>query len=232
MQTQERVRARHGKIHEHGFSAVELATVVAIGLVLTAVALPGYSAMQRYFRIAGNVRDLNGVVAQAKMRAAADYTHARVHANLDNNTFALEYWDKTGLSATQGCWKTNGDSVDRCTASGSPVQELAPGVSFGTAATSPGGLNPQNPVQQAPSCNSGVAGGTTGSTLSGNTACIEFNSRGLPVNGYGLTNSNSPTPNDALYITDGDTVYGVTVIISGLIQVWAATTPGNNWQAR
>jgi prepilin-type N-terminal cleavage/methylation domain-containing protein len=227
MRTQPRAGARHRKVvDQRGFTAVEVVMVMVISLAVAAMAIPGYSAMMRYLRIAGDVRDLNGMVAEAKMRAAQDFTHARVHADLTNNTFTLEYWDKTANGGA-GCWKTDGDGVNRCTLlSGSPVQKLSPGVSFGTGTTSAGGLNPQTTIAQAPACSSGVAGGPTASTLPGSTACVEFNSRGLP-----LANSGSPTI-DALYITDGNTVYGVTAIISGLIQIWTTTESGSNWQAR
>jgi hypothetical protein len=162
------------------------------------------------------------------MRAAEDFTHARVHANLNANTYSLEVWDKLANSGA-GCWKTDGDNLNQCTASTSPVQTLSVGVSFGFGSAGAGAPNPQSPIGQAPTCTSGVAGGTAGSTLS-NTACIEFNSRGLPVAASG-----SPTANDALYITDSSSVYGVTVIVSGLIQIWATDlgSGGTNvWAAR
>lgn len=211
-----------------GFTILEVLIVMLILLVVAAMAIPGYAAIARYFRIAGDVRDLNGAVAQAKMRAAADFTHARVHANLNANTYSLEVWDKTANSGA-GCWKTDGDSVNQCTASTSPVQSLSVGVTFGFGDATASAPNPQSPIGQAPTCTTGVAGGAAGSTLS-STACIEFNSRGLPVSASG-----SPTANDALYITDSSSVYGVTVIVSGLIQIWTATseTGGSTvWAAR
>ena len=87
-----------------GFTMVEVLVVMLILLVAAAMAIPGYGAIARYFRIAGDIRDMNGVVAQAKMRAAADFTHARVHANLNANTHSLEVWDKAANSGA-GCWK-------------------------------------------------------------------------------------------------------------------------------
>jgi prepilin-type N-terminal cleavage/methylation domain-containing protein len=228
MRTQPRVVARHGKVvDQRGFTAVEVVVVMVISLAVAAMAIPGYSAMMRYLHIAGDVRDLSAMVSQAKMRAAQDFTHARVNANLATNTYALEVWDKTA-----GCWKTDGDSVNRCTGTASPAQNLSSSVSFGFGTATPGGLNPQTTIAQAPPCSTGVGGGAASSTISGSTACIEFNSRGLPVAGNGLPNSGSPTANDAFYITDGNTVYGVTVIISGLIQAWTTTSSGSNWQAR
>ena len=84
-----------------GFTTVEVLIVMLIVLIVAAMAIPGYSAMARYFRIAGDIRDMNGMVAQAKMRAAQDFTHARVHADLSANTFSLEVWDKTANSGAE-----------------------------------------------------------------------------------------------------------------------------------
>lgn len=221
-------RSKNGR--ERGFSAVELMIVVLVSLVAAAIVIPGYASMTRYLHIAGDVRDLNGMIAQAKMRAAQDFTHARVHADLSANTYQLEFWDKTA-NGGQGCWKTDGDSFNQCTATTSPAQPLSSNVQFGFAAAGPGGLNPQSPIAEAPTCSTGVAGGTWGSSIP-NTACIEFNSRGLPVAGYGQPNSGSPTPNDALYVTDSNSVYGVTVIVSGLIQIWTTSASSSNWVAR
>jgi len=39
----------------------------------------------------------------ARMRAAADFSHARVYVDLNSNTFHLEVWNKAS-----GCWKTDG----------------------------------------------------------------------------------------------------------------------------
>ena len=86
--------------------------------------------------------------------------------------------------------------------------------------------NGQAVVAQAPLCLKGVAGGTALGAYA-NTACIEFSSRGLPVAADG-----SPTANDAMYVTDTNTVYGVTVIISGLIQTWSTPASNTAWEAR
>ena len=48
----------------------------------------------------------------------------------------------------------------------------------------------------------------------GNTACLMFNSRGVPID-----STFAPTV-DALYVTDGTAVYGVTVVATGMIRLW------------
>jgi Tfp pilus assembly protein FimT len=226
MSTHSYARAGRGKVcHSRGFSTVELVIVMLLLLAIASMAVPGYTSITRYLRIAGDVRDLQGLTAQAKMRAAEDFTHARVRANLDANTFQLEVWDKTANGGA-GCWKTDGDSVNQCTATSSPVQRLSEAVQFGFASVGAGAPNPQAVIAQAPACSSGVAGGPAGSSIA-NTACIEFNSRGIPV-----ALSGSPTANDALYVTDSNTVYGVTVITSGLIQNWTTEVATTAWRPR
>jgi type II secretory pathway pseudopilin PulG len=219
--------AAHGKIRAAGgFTTVELLIVVVISLVAAAMAIPGYTSITRYLRIAGDIRDLNGLMAEAKMRAAQDYTHARVRANLDTNTYQLEVWDKSGNGGA-GCWKTEGDNVNPCTAAASPVQPLSPRVTFGFGGAVAGLPNPQGVIQQAPLCLQGVAGGPALGTIA-NTACIEFNSRGVPV---GAANSPIAIPS-ALYVTDTDEVYGVTVIATGLMQQWVTNARTPKWEAR
>src|SRR5215471_16126246 len=106
---------------EKGFSMVELMIAVVIGLILAALAIPGFQAMNRYLRISGDMRNINGVVAQAKMRAAADFTRARAYADLGANTYHLEVWNKNANGGA-GCWQTDGDVNNACTVAGtSPV---------------------------------------------------------------------------------------------------------------
>jgi len=213
---------------ERGFSILELVTVIAIALIVAAVAIPGFFSMRRYLRIAGDTRDINGVTAQAKMRAAADFTHARLRADLANNAFQLEVWDKTGGAGGAGCWKSDGAAaLNPCTNAGTVLRNsLSQGVTFGFGGVGPGAPNPQAAIAQAPACTDGVAG-AAGNNNYPNSACIEFNSRGVPVAPNG-----APTATDALYVTDGVSVYGATVIISGLIQTWSTPVANQAWQAR
>ncbi len=211
----------------NGFTMIETLIVILIVMVIGAMAIPGYQATMRYLRMSGDGRDVNGLIAGAKMQAAAEFTHARAYADLAANTFHMETWSKTA-----GCWQTVND-IDpatgnpRCTdAAGvgtSPVQPLSQGVTFGTGGVAAPPPNTQALIAQAPGCtNLDGNGGTIP-----NTACLVFNSRGIPITGF------PPTPfgNDALYLTDNNTVYGVTANASGSIQVWAASAnaPTGSW---
>lgn len=214
---------REARRCEQGFSTLELLIAVAIGLVIAALAITGFQSVNRYLRLSGDMRNINGVVAQAKMRAAADFTRARAYASLDANTYHLEVWNKNGNGGA-GCWQTDGDAANPCTVIGtSPVQNLSVGVTFGTSGVGAGGSNPATTIAQAAACDNG-----TGGTYA-NTACIVFNSRGIPVNSAGTPLTGVPY---AFYITDTKNVWGLTVRGTGAIQVWATSVYNQNWQHR
>jgi len=210
---------------QNGFTMIETLIVLLIVMVIGAMAIPGYQSTVRYLRMSGDGRDINGLIAGAKMQAAADFSHVRAYADLAAipNTFHMETWSKTA-----GCWQTIGDADaagnPRCTIDGtSPVQPLSQGVTFGFAGLGAPPPNTQAVIGQSPLCTIGDGNGGT----KPNTACLVFNSRGIPIAGFPPT----PNGNGALYITDNNTVYGVTANASGSIQVWAASAnapTGNN----
>jgi hypothetical protein len=93
-------------------------------------------------------------------------------------------------------------------------------VSFGYGFISTAPSNTQTTIGQATLCKDG-------SPLAdvANTACVIFNSRGIPVDSSG-----APTGSYALYINDGTFCYGVTIAATGFIRTWRTnytTTP--NW---
>lgn len=214
-----------------GFSTLELLIVMMVSLIIGAMAIPGFNQMRRALRIAGDARDLNGAINQAKLQAAADYTEARVYIDLGANTintFHVDIWNKAGGGGA-GCWQVVGDVNNPCYTPGvSPVQYLSEGVSFGF-----GGVGAPPPNTQA-----AIAQGTNGERCApvngrrvgqaATTACIQFNSRGIPID---INNAGVPTGNDAVYITDNTQTFGVTVNTTGLSQVWAINLKGNgnNW---
>ena len=76
-------------------------------------------------------------------------------------------------------------------------------------------LNTQAPIGQAPPCVTRL-----GAAIA-NTSCILFNSRGIPVDSAGAPPAvGAPTGNDAIYLTDGTAVFGVTISATGLIKLW------------
>jgi len=75
-----------------------------MSLIISAIAVPSYRNTVAYLRAAGDGRALNGLTAQAKMRAAASFTHTRVYADLSNGAYQLQVWDKV-----KGCWVEDSD---------------------------------------------------------------------------------------------------------------------------
>ncbi|MBZ5698892.1 MAG: prepilin-type N-terminal cleavage/methylation domain-containing protein [Acidobacteriia bacterium] len=187
------------KFRNHGFSLVELAIVMVIVMTIAAMAIPAVLTMIRELRISGEARDLNGAIVLAKMRAAANFARARVYADFSAKTFRVE-WQQSGATS----WTPEGGD-----------QPLATGVSFGYGSLSSPPLNTQGTLGQAL-----CSGSTT-------TACITFNSRGIPI-----TSTGAPTPNDAIYITDGRTVTGVTVSATGLTKIWRTEASAASWKQR
>jgi type II secretory pathway pseudopilin PulG len=184
-----------------GFSMIELMLVVTGIIILTAIAIPSVTGLARSFRIGGDTREVAALLNLARLRAAADYTHARLYVNLNANTYHLEVWNKASA-----CWQTFEDS-NACTQTTSPVVPLAPGdtFGFGSIGTGPTGTAPA----QAPACISGVAGPSPGSTTS-NTACIEFNSRTYPVD-----TTNKVVASDAIYVKNAEGYSAIAVSLSG-----------------
>jgi prepilin-type N-terminal cleavage/methylation domain-containing protein len=200
-----------GEFRNHGFSLAEVLIVVFIVLVIAAVGIPNLMTMVGEMKTAGDARDLNGAVVLAKMRAASNFSRARVYADLSANTFRVE-WQQSGTTT----WTTDG-----CPNSCTGDQLLAASVSFGYGSLSSPPSNTQATLGQAPVCLD-----SSGSAIT-NTACIIFNSRGIPI-----TSAAVPTPNDALYVTDGRLVTGVTVSATGLTKIWRTDAAGSNWRQR
>ena len=198
-----------------GFSTLELLVVVAISLIITAMAVPSYRNTVAYLRAAGDIRSLNGLTAQAKMRAAASFTHARVYADLSNAGYQLQVWDKV-----KGCWvedsDRNTDANKICITysnSGAPsgtVIALSQGNTFGFRNVTVG------PTPGQATIGTNQCYKDDGTSLIGNSACIVFNSRGIPVD-----NSNSPLATGAFYLGNQNLVEAVTVSATGSIRSWS-----------
>ena len=189
-----------------GFTLIDTLVVVAIICLVSAIALPSTTSMMSGYKLKGSAQAINNLVGLAKMRAAAQFSRARVYADLGARTFRLQVWNKT----------TN-QWVDD-----SGVQALADGVTFGFTGITQPPPNTQAAIGQSPLCTN-----DTGANVA-NTACITFNSRGMPV-----TNALPPagvvTGNSGLYVTDGSAVYGTTVTMTPLIKSWWSPARDNVW---
>jgi hypothetical protein len=156
----------------------------------------------RYAKISGDTRDLSNDLAVAKMRAAAKFTQARLFVDVTGNRYYLQTYINVAGEATTDCpintWCTDGGS-----------NLLSSTVSFGYGSVSAPPSDTQTTIGQATACLD-----NSGATIA-NTACVIFNSRGIPV-----TSGGSPWGGYAVYINDGSFVYGVTVAATGFIRTW------------
>ena len=167
--------------------------VVALSGVITAIAVPMMGNTLGFFRVSGDSRNVSNAVALGKMRAAAVFGRVRLFVDLNDRSFHLEKWDKDAATWTAETGATR----------------LSQGVtfSFGVVGTAP--PNTQTVIDQAGKCKNDA-----GTADIANTACIIFNSRGVPIDPTGASVV------DAVYVTDGSAVYGVTVLATGMIRTW------------
>jgi len=180
---------------EKGFSITETLVVVGLMALVSGIAMPMFGNTVGYFRLSGDARSVSNAIAVAKIRAAANFTQVRIFIDLSGRSHHLEMWDKTASN-----WTTEGGST-----------YLSTGVSFGLGGITNAPPNSQGTIGQAPLCKNAAG------TDIGNSACIIFNSRGIPVDSNGLS-----TGLDALYLTDGTAVYGVTISATGMARNWRA----------
>jgi type II secretory pathway pseudopilin PulG len=196
-----------GLRHEQGFTMMDILIAVALVAIVTAMAIPMADSASRGFRMKGDAQSLANTVALAKMRAASRFSRTRVYADLNANTYRLEVWDKTA-----GAWVIDGGTVP-----------LSNGVSFGFSGLATPPPNTQDAIGQSPSCTG--PNSLTDDTVD-NTACIVFNSRGVPVDN---TTAGAPTGGNALYITDGTGVHATTVTATPLVRQWWSNASAAGW---
>jgi hypothetical protein len=177
-----------------GFSLIEVLIVLIMTITMAAIIVPRTGALFGNLRLSGDARGISNHIALAKMRAAADFTRARLYVDLAAGTYRVERFQKTGVVG----WTTEGGN-----------NALSYKVNLSTGSLTAPPPNTQAAIGQAPPCLDNAGGAI------GNTACVVFNSRGIPVD-----NAGAPTGADAVYITDGTAVYGVTVGATGLIRTW------------
>ena len=216
---------------ESGFSLTEQLVVVAIILIISAIAIPSLSRTMRNYKTGGDARNLSDVVMEAKMAAAAGFTHGRAYFDLSSGKYRIEVWDQTGSSSFCSgtpCWKpqiSNGGAAE------SYVLSSGVTAGFGSIANPP--ANTQGTIGQAPLCTDNTH--DTGTSTVANTACIEFNSRAVPICTTSSCGIGSATATDAYYINDGNSVYAITASATGNVYLWrsdissVSCTSGTCW---
>lgn len=190
---------------QQGYTLIDILVVVGLIGVLGAIAVPVIGSSVSGQRFRADAQALNNLVGVAKMRASAGFTRARVRANLAENTFVLERWDKTA-----NLWVPEGGT-----------ERTFRDVRFGFGALGTPPPDTQAVIALSPRCRGGIA---PGSVEIGDTACIVFNSRGLPIDGEGVLFGGH-----ALYLTDGSGVYATTVTATPRIRLWWTPLTTTSW---
>jgi len=194
------------RCNERGYTLIDTLIVIAIVGLVAAIALPQTTSTMGGYKLKGNAQAINNLIGLAKMRAASQFSRARVYADLNARTFRLQVWNKTTNQ-----WVDDGGTIG-----------LADGVTFGFTGITQPPPNSQAAITQSPVCTNNA-----GAAIA-NTACISFNSRGMPVNNA-LPPAGAVTGNSGLYVTDGSAVYGTTVSMTPLIKSWWSPARDNAW---
>ena len=177
-----------------GFSLVEMLFVVGLIGIVSAIAVPMMGNSLKYFRVSGDARSTANAIALAKMRAASIYSRTRVYFDLSARSFRVDTWDKTTST-----WVPDIGSI-----------YLSSGVNFGYSAVTTAPPNTQGTIGQSPLCKTNLGVDVA------NTACVMFNSRGLPIDSTGSL----PAEVYAVYVTDNTAVFGTTVSSTGMVRTW------------
>ena len=181
---------------------IEILGVVAIIGIVAAIALPMTARTMGDARLRGDAQSIAQTISLAKMRAAASFSQARIFVTLDTNTFFVQVWDKDTNS-----WVTEGGATPAST-----------GVTFGFGGLAAPPPNTQAAIGLSPQCEDDA-----GNPI-GNSSCIVFNSRGIPIDGTG-----APVGDNALYVTDGVGVYGATLTATPLLRLWWSPASNASW---
>jgi len=187
---------------EHGFSLVEVLVVVALVGIMASFAVPMVDSTITGYRLRGESKTVAGLVGLAKMRATSRFSRARVYADLAANSYRLQVWDKATNS-----WVTDGATTP-----------LPFGVRFGFGALDTPPLNTQDAIGQSAQCTNDAGAAVA------NTACVLFNSRGIPIDTAG-----APVGGNALYMTDGVGVRVTTITATPLVREWWSPAHSARW---
>lgn len=185
-----------------GYSLVEIMASMAVLGVLAAFAVPMVASTASGVKLRDQAEAVSNMVSLAKMRATSQFARSRVYVDLSAETYVLQLWD--GDADT---WVNDGS-----------VTTLPAGIDFGFGKLDEPPPNAQDAIGFAASCTNDAVEPID------KTACINFNSRGIPINTAG-----APVGGNAFYLTDGTGVRAITVTATPLIRTWWSSAAAPGW---
>ena len=188
-----------------GFSAVELLIVCCIAGCIAAMAIPASANMVNEISLSGDAHGVSNSLALARLTAAANYTRTRLYVDRLTNQYRIEQWNKAA-----GAWQAVGGS--------SP---LGTRNTFSSGAITVPPPNSQVAIGQPTACL------TAAGAAIGNTSCVLFNSRGVPIDTTGV-----PTATAVIYLGGPTAVYGVVIGTTSQLAMWRISPGGTTWSQR
>lgn len=82
-------------IKRNGFSMLEVMVVAAMAITLMGIAVPILQSVMQNYRVIGDARSIAAQLSLARMRAASEFTQARLNFNTSANTYQLQVWSKS-----------------------------------------------------------------------------------------------------------------------------------------
>ena len=187
-----------------GYSLIEIMVAMAVLGILGAMAVPMVESTSSGIKLREHANGIADLIGLAKMRATSQFARARVRVNVDGGSYVIQTWD-----ATAGTWVNEQAEV-----------ELPQGITFGWGDldAAPPNTQDDDALEFAAECLDDDEEAIDG------TACIMFNSRGIPIN-----KDNSPIGGNAFYLTDGTGVRAITVTATPLVRRWWSSAGHTNW---
>ena len=200
--SQSGVCLQSGAYSQRGYSLIEVMVAMTVLAVLGSFAVPMVESTTNGIQLRDQAEAVSNLVGLAKMRATSQFSKSRVYVDLISNTYVMQRWDRDA-----GTW------VDD-----DAVVTLPSGVEFGFGTLGTPPPNTQDQIGFAAACTNDL------NEPIDKTACINFNSRGIPIDAAG-----SPVGGNAFYLTDGTGVRAITVTATPLIRNWWTSAAAAGW---